>query len=147
VSAVGWKRILGLDSAGVLGLLACLREQLSGDEDLKMAINSDCRIAGLEALKALRVKVQDGLADHFFWMCIKQVLEKWSQSTVRKRIFVMVIQEWSTEKTGYSEVQRLRLRLTLVERGGGDGVTRSCVGVKTNTRLPKDRYFDLNPSW
>jgi hypothetical protein len=31
-----------------------------------MAINSDCRIAGLEALKALRVKVQDGLADHFF---------------------------------------------------------------------------------
>ena len=66
VSAAGWKRILGLNSADVLGLLACLRDQLSGDEDLKMGTNSDCRMAGLEALKALEVKVQDGLADHFF---------------------------------------------------------------------------------
>ena len=66
VSAAGWKRILGLNSADVLGLLACLRDQLSGDEDLKMGTNSDCRMAGLEALKALKVKVQDGLADHFF---------------------------------------------------------------------------------
>ena len=66
VSAAGWKRILGLNSADVLGLLACLRDQLSGDEDLKVGINSDCRMAGLEALKALKVKVQDGLADHFF---------------------------------------------------------------------------------
>jgi hypothetical protein len=66
VSAAGWKRILGLNSADVLGLLACLRDQLSGDEDLKMGTNSDCRTAGLEALKALKVTVQDGLADHFF---------------------------------------------------------------------------------
>ena len=66
VSAAGWKRILGLNSADVLGLLACLRDQLSGDEDLKIGANSDCRMAGLEALKALKVEVQDGLADHFF---------------------------------------------------------------------------------
>ena len=66
VSAAGWKRILGLNSADVLGLLACLRDQLSGDEDLNKGTNSDCRMAGLEALKALQVKVQDGLADHFF---------------------------------------------------------------------------------
>ena len=66
VSAAGWKRILGLNSADVLGLLACLRDQLSGDEDLKMGTSADCRMAGLEALKALKVKVQDGLADHFF---------------------------------------------------------------------------------
>ena len=66
VSAAGWKRILGLNSADVLGLLACLRDQLSGDEDLKLGTNPDCRIAGLEALKALKVTVQDGLADHFF---------------------------------------------------------------------------------
>lgn len=66
VSAAGWKRILGLNSADVLGLLACLRDQLSGDEDLKVGINPDCRFAGLEALKALKIKLQDGLADHFF---------------------------------------------------------------------------------
>ena len=66
VSAAGWKRILGLNSADVLGLLACLRDQLSGDEDLKERTNPDCRVAGLEALKALKVQVQDGLADHFF---------------------------------------------------------------------------------
>jgi hypothetical protein len=66
VSAAGWRRILGLNSADVLGLLACLRDQLSGDEDLKMGTNSDCRVAGLEALRALNVEIQDGLADHFF---------------------------------------------------------------------------------
>jgi len=66
VSATGWRRILGLNSADVLGLLACLRDQLSGDEDLKTGANSECRLAALEALKALKVTVQDGLADHFF---------------------------------------------------------------------------------
>ena len=66
VSAAGWKRILGLNSADVLGLLACLRDQLSGDEDLKTGTNSECRLAALDALKAFKVTVQDGLADHFF---------------------------------------------------------------------------------
>jgi len=66
VSAAGWKRILGVNSADVLVLLACLRDQLSGDEDLKMGTNPDCRMAGLDSLKALKAKVQDGLADHFF---------------------------------------------------------------------------------
>ncbi|KAF8157954.1 hypothetical protein B0H34DRAFT_655886 [Crassisporium funariophilum] len=65
-SAAGWKRILGLSSADVLALLDCLRDQLSGDEDLKAGINSDCRLAGLEALKGLKEKTKEGLADHFF---------------------------------------------------------------------------------
>lgn len=66
VSAVGWKRIMGCNSADILALLACLRDQLSNDDDLKMALEPECRLAGLEALKALRTKTQDGLADHFF---------------------------------------------------------------------------------
>ncbi|KAF8963026.1 hypothetical protein BDZ97DRAFT_1702033 [Flammula alnicola] len=66
ISAAGWKRILGINSADILALLACLRDQLSNDDDLKAATNPECRLAGLEALKALRTKTQAGLADHFF---------------------------------------------------------------------------------
>lgn len=66
VSAAGWKRIMGVNSADILTLLDCLRDQLSNDEDLKSALDPECRLAGLEALKALRTKTQEGVADHFF---------------------------------------------------------------------------------
>jgi len=65
-SAAGWKRILGISSADVLALLACLRDQLTNDDDLKAGTNPECRLAGLEALKDLRTKTQLELADHFF---------------------------------------------------------------------------------
>lgn len=65
-SVVGWKRILGLNSADILALLACLRDQLMNDDDLKAGINAECRLAGLEALKTLRTNTQQELADHFF---------------------------------------------------------------------------------
>ena len=66
ISAAGWKRIMGLNSADTLALLSCLRDQLSNDDDLKSALEPGCRLAGLNALKAFREKTQDGLADHFF---------------------------------------------------------------------------------
>ena len=65
ISAAGWRRILGVSSPDILGLLACLRDQLMNDDDLKATLNPACRLAGLEALKALRTKMQEGLADHF----------------------------------------------------------------------------------
>ena len=65
ISAAGWRRILGVSSPDILGLLACLRDQLMNDDDLKVALNPGCRLAGLEALKALRTKMEEGLADHF----------------------------------------------------------------------------------
>ncbi|KAF8182329.1 hypothetical protein BJ912DRAFT_978612 [Pholiota molesta] len=59
-------KIMGCNSADILALLACLRDQLSNDDDLKVALDPECRLAGLEALKSLRTKTQEGLADHFF---------------------------------------------------------------------------------
>lgn len=56
---------MGVSSPDILGLLACLRDQLMNDDDLKVALNPGCRLAGLEALKALRTKMEEGLADHF----------------------------------------------------------------------------------
>ncbi|KAF9481113.1 hypothetical protein BDN70DRAFT_876715 [Pholiota conissans] len=66
ISAVGWRRILDLSSADILGLLECLRDQLLNDDDLKAALEPECRLAGLEAIRALRTKTKEGLADHFF---------------------------------------------------------------------------------
>jgi hypothetical protein len=65
ISAAGWRRILGVSSPDTLALLAYLRDQLLNDDDLKTGLNPECRLAGLEALKALRTKFQDTLADHF----------------------------------------------------------------------------------
>ncbi|KDR83058.1 hypothetical protein GALMADRAFT_134567 [Galerina marginata CBS 339.88] len=66
ISAAGWKRILGISSADILALLACLRDQLMNDDDLKAGMNPDCRAAGLDALRDLRTKTKAGLPDHFF---------------------------------------------------------------------------------
>jgi hypothetical protein len=46
---VGWKRILGYNSADILALLMCLRHQLGGDEKLKKVLHrsvelQDCQI-------------------------------------------------------------------------------------------------------
>jgi hypothetical protein len=56
ISAAGWRRILGVSSPDTLALLAYLRDQLLNDDDLKTGLNPECRLAGLEALKALRTK-------------------------------------------------------------------------------------------
>lgn len=66
ISAAGWKRILGINSADALALFACLRDQLMNDEDLKAGMDPDCRLAGLEALRNLRTKIKADMADHFF---------------------------------------------------------------------------------
>jgi len=64
ISAAGWKRIMSISSADILALLACLRDQLMNDDDLK-AMDAECRLAGLEALKNFRLKTREELADHF----------------------------------------------------------------------------------
>ncbi|KAF9564128.1 hypothetical protein CPC08DRAFT_705477, partial [Agrocybe pediades] len=66
-SSVGWKRILAINSADVLASLACLRDQLMNDEEMKKpgAMDPECRLAGLEAIKKLRLKTRAELADHF----------------------------------------------------------------------------------
>lgn len=64
-SAVGWKRILGYNNADILALLACLRDQLRGDDDLAQGTSPACRDAGLNALKESLETTRKGLADHF----------------------------------------------------------------------------------
>ncbi|KAH9480763.1 hypothetical protein JR316_0007363 [Psilocybe cubensis] len=65
-SAVGWKRILSINSSDILALLACLRDQLMNDDDLRAGMDPDCRLAGLEALRTLRTKVKGDIDDHFY---------------------------------------------------------------------------------
>ena len=64
-SAVGWKRIMGYNSADVLGLLHCLREQLSGDDDLRAGLTPACRQRGLDQLANKREEVRRNLTSHF----------------------------------------------------------------------------------
>ena len=66
MSAVGWKRILGYNSADILALLTCLRDQLGGDEELKKGTTSECRAAGLDLLKTHAETTREHLSDHFF---------------------------------------------------------------------------------
>ena len=65
ISAAGWKRILGHNSADVLTLLSCLKDQLANDDDLRSGISSDCRRGGLEDILKLRARTEAGLTDHF----------------------------------------------------------------------------------
>ncbi|TFK34796.1 hypothetical protein BDQ12DRAFT_689224 [Crucibulum laeve] len=64
-SAVGWKRILGHNSADVLALLACLRDQLSGDDELREGVAPACRLAGLKALNDKLEHTREHLVDYF----------------------------------------------------------------------------------
>ena len=43
--------MLGYNSADILALLTCLRDQLGGDEELKKGTTTACRAAGLDLLK------------------------------------------------------------------------------------------------
>ena len=64
-SAIGWRRILDLNTADFLALQDCLRDQLMNDEDLKEALHPACRLRGLEDMKKIRARTQDHLAEHF----------------------------------------------------------------------------------
>jgi len=64
-AAVGWKRILGHNSADILTLLDTLKDQLSNDDDLKSGLHCDCRTGGLDGIKKFTEKSKEGLADHF----------------------------------------------------------------------------------
>ena len=66
VSAGGWKRILGYNSADILALLTCLRDQLGGDEELKKGTTPECKAAGLDLLKTHAETTRKRLSDHFF---------------------------------------------------------------------------------
>lgn len=65
LSAIGWRRIMNLNSADFLALQDCLRDQLMNDDDLKEALHPACRLRGLEDMKKIRAQTQDHLADHF----------------------------------------------------------------------------------
>ncbi|TEB40026.1 hypothetical protein FA13DRAFT_1724246 [Coprinellus micaceus] len=64
-SAVGWKRIMTLNEADALGLIACLKSQLGEDDELKAGMAPGCRLAGLEMLEKKRDEVDANLMSHF----------------------------------------------------------------------------------
>ncbi|KAF9013100.1 hypothetical protein BDQ17DRAFT_1404684 [Cyathus striatus] len=64
-SAIGWKRILGHNSADLLGLIECLQDQLRGDEELKAGLGAVCRVKGLEGIKLRLEEARAGLSEHF----------------------------------------------------------------------------------
>ncbi|KAF6755805.1 hypothetical protein DFP72DRAFT_964461 [Ephemerocybe angulata] len=65
LSAVGWRRILGYNSADVLGMLQCLKDSLSGDDDIRAGLTPACRMNGLELLTRKREDVKANLSSHF----------------------------------------------------------------------------------
>jgi hypothetical protein len=56
---------MSYNSADALGLLACLKDQLAGDEQLRDNVHPECREAGLGLLERKRREVEVNLVSHF----------------------------------------------------------------------------------
>ena len=56
---------MSYNSADALGLLACLKDQLGGDEQLREGVRFECREAGLGLLERKRRDLEANLASYF----------------------------------------------------------------------------------